>query len=98
MHTSTGTVYEGRCRGLRVAIKVLNDQKMDAKSLRKFKDEVELMAYVTNASQRSHLPLLTTRPRSLSLSLPSPHTVDSTTRGLYCFWVPACSKTARWHA
>jgi hypothetical protein len=41
-----GTVYEGRCRGLRVAIKVLNDQKMDAKSLRKFKDEVELMAYV----------------------------------------------------
>lgn len=39
-----GTVYEGRCRGLRVAIKVLNDQKMDAKSLRKFKDEVELMA------------------------------------------------------
>lgn len=38
-------MYEGRCRGLRVAIKVLNDQKMDAKSLRKFKDEVELMAY-----------------------------------------------------
>lgn len=46
MVTVAGTVYEGRCRGLRVAIKVLNDQKMDAKSLRKFKDEVELMAYV----------------------------------------------------
>jgi len=39
-----GTVYEGRCRGLHVAIKVLNDQKMDEKSLKKFKDEVELMA------------------------------------------------------
>jgi predicted Ser/Thr protein kinase len=41
-----GTVYEGRCRGLRVAIKVLNDQKMDARTMKKFKAEVELMACV----------------------------------------------------
>jgi hypothetical protein len=54
-----------------VAIKVLNDQKMDAKSLRKFKDEVELMAYVINASQRSHLPFAHRSPRSLSLPSPT---------------------------
>lgn len=42
---SFGEVWKGRCRGQTVAIKILNNQNIDAKLMEEFKREVSIVRY-----------------------------------------------------